>query len=230
MTKRKRDGKVTEEGLFLFYGTNDVPVFSDDTPLERKVETLHYDFTPRKILDINEFFRRYVRNWVNGKDLDLSLWLDYRNNPRLDYAVFELPYAFRLVTHSGWTRPIAMISFDFQDDGSVFTKQNQGVRGEKDILKFIEWDRMFYQLLWSWASQYNFPRVKVQRAEHNIFYKEPTLYEGEGKNHYIERLMRRYTLLPIELGFEKSPDGMTLVKVSDPSIKAGKKKFIRAVE
>ena len=211
MTRRKRHGRVTESGRFEF--NKGTPEFRADVPLRERIEVLHVFFSPNNtILDIDDFLDIYAEN------VDCSLWLSHRDNPRYDHFPIQNDYAFRLVSHSP-TRPIANIVFGYLDDGSVYTYQNQGRKGEKEILDKIDWDRMNYHLLWCFASQFGFPRVRIQKADHNIYYKEPIDSEREGfgdskrgKELYRKRLMRRYTLLPFELGYVNSPDLKTSYK------------------
>ena len=80
MTKRRRTGKVTEDGLFVFYNREGIPILRRTMPLGKKMDILDDDFIPRTVFDIDdEFLQKYMKGTDPG-DLELSFFIYFKNN------------------------------------------------------------------------------------------------------------------------------------------------------
>jgi hypothetical protein len=206
------DGIVSESGKLIF---ND----EETLKIKNKLINLNEITVHSHALKISKgFLQKYQRK--GQKEIsDLFLVLDWWENEDNNYFfVLPSPYIMYLTKQIKPFDPEWIVSFWYENGVNLKTKQNQGRhRVKESFVRFIEADRMGYDILFNLASQLGFSEIHILKpAYHDDGYSNPETTHGETVEHFRKRYERRYFYLPLEMGWEDVPDSKYITRRTKP--------------
>jgi hypothetical protein len=142
-----------------------------------------------------EYIQEYSKNELPSEHTMLSEYdvvLYYKSNgngySRYKPIFHDARYNF-ILRHS--KKPIACLGFDIETGKAIKIKQIQGVRGRREELKPIKWERMLLKIATDWAVKHHFEQVRLTTAEQSKWYGIPR----------AERMKMRYDVTARRSGF-----------------------------